>query len=126
MVTKAQIQKALTGRTGRSAWDKGVLYYARKMVNNNLEGRVDYSKAKLRKALLNGASSWKQASEGGFYYIYNGDIAKRLCNPSEYKKTQGGKLRPNSREDWLDVQARELSQAGLNLGRMFRWPQGKK
>lgn len=111
MVTKAQIKKALAGRTGRSAWDKGVLYYARKMVNDNLEGRVDYSKAELRKALLNGASSWKQASNGGEYYIYDVDIAKRLCSPSEYKKTQGGKLRPNSREGWLDVQARALSQA---------------
>lgn len=43
--------------------------------------------------------------------IYDGDIAERLCTPSEYKRKRGGDFQPNSRETWLDVQARALYQA---------------
>ena len=65
----------------------------------------------VKKALLNGADSWDQYSWGGCALIYNWEIAERLCNPSELKKTRGGERRPNSREEWLDVQARALYQA---------------
>lgn len=43
--------------------------------------------------------------------MYDGDIAAALCTPSELKKTRNGDRRPNSREEWLDVQARALRQA---------------
>lgn len=43
--------------------------------------------------------------------VYDGDIAAALCNPSELKKTRNGERRPNSQEEWLDVQARALRQA---------------
>ena len=72
------------------------------------------------KAALNGAENWNKYSWGGCSYIYNGDIAKNLCNPSELKKTKNGENRPNRGEDWLDVQARALSQAALRLFRIVK------
>jgi hypothetical protein len=69
------------------------------------------SHADLLKACLNGAEDWSQASWGGCYECYDGDIAKRLCTPSELKKTRNGERRPNASEEWLDVQARALYQA---------------
>lgn len=52
---------------------------------------------------------------GGSALIYNADIAKHYCTPSELKKTHNGERKPNSREDWLDVQARALWQAALMI-----------
>ena len=103
----------------RSAWYRGVKVYALEMVEeleeNITGGYVDieklFERRGLREALLNGAQDWKQYSYGGSALIYDGDIAERLCCPSELKKTRGGEWRPTSREDWLDVQARALRQA---------------
>ena len=67
--------------------------------------------ADLNKELLNGAANWREYSYGGCALIYDGDIAERLCAPSEYAKTRGGERAPNARESWLDVQARALGQA---------------
>ena len=67
--------------------------------------------AAVRAALLNGAQDWQEYSDGGCSLIYDGDIAARVCTPSEYKRSHGGERYPNSRETWLDVQARALSQA---------------
>lgn len=79
------------------------------------EGREAASCKELEGWLLNGASTWSEYSWGGSALIYNGDIAKRLCNPSELKRTHNGERRPNSREEWLDVQARALAQAAKRL-----------
>lgn len=57
---------------------------------------------------------------GGSSLIYDADIAGRLCCPSELKKTRNGERRPNSREEWLDVQARALYQACNRLCRLYR------
>lgn len=110
MTTKTEIKKKLAKRTGRSYWEKGVIKYAKELVDD-LPAKGDYTRANVEKAMLNGASSWKQYSNGGSALIYNVDIAKRLCSPSELKKVDNGRKRPNSREDWLDVQARALYQA---------------
>ena len=66
-----------------------------------------------------------QSETLGYYYIkFDEDIAKLLCPPSEFKRKRNGGLPPNSREEWLDVQARALAQGlwrvfriALNLGR---------
>ena len=56
---------------------------------------------------------WKSYSRTGCSLIYNQDIAKRLCTPSEYKRAEKNEFfRANSREDWLDCQGRALYQAG--------------
>ena len=41
------------------------------------------------------------------------EIAKRVCSPSELKKTHEGNRKPNANEDWVDVQARALHQAAM-------------
>lgn len=69
----------------------------------------------VEKALLNGADDWNAYSWGGCALCYDGDIAERLCSPSELKKTRNGERRPNSREEWLDVQARALYQAARRV-----------
>ena len=47
------------------------------------------------------------------------DIAKRL-GTSEFKKSKNGESNPNSREEWLDVQARALTQAEILIIRLAR------
>lgn len=111
----------------RSAWDRGVNAYALEMLEelafNFAHGYItadDLCNGKLiRKALLNGAKDWQQYSWGGCSLIYNSDIAGRLCCPSELRKTRNGERRPNSREEWLDVQARALFQACNRICKAF-------
>lgn len=118
-LTLVQVVKEIEKRTGRSAWSKGVSEYAYELAEGIAEaiegGYMSIedceSSALLEKAMLNGASSWNEYSWGGCSLIYDSDIAARLCTPSELKKTRNGERRPNSREEWLDTQARALFQA---------------
>lgn len=111
-------------KPARSAWGRGVQYYAEYLLDvatdwknekraAELEAATNFSEFK--KILLNGADDFKSFSWGGCALIYDQDIAKVLCNPSELKKTDGGRLRPNKSEDWLDVQARALYQGAVLL-----------
>lgn len=60
---------------------------------------------------MNGARDWNQYSYGGNACIYDSDIAEGLCTPSELKRRDYGRKKPNAREEWLDVQIRALYQA---------------
>ena len=118
-MTIRKIHETIENKPTRSAWSRGVKSYAVELLDELAEniqgGYIDPedldSPALLKKALLNGAADWQQYSDGGCSLIYDGDIAERLCTPSEYKRKRGGDLQPNSRETWLDVQARALHQA---------------
>ena len=122
MTTVQKIEKiteAVKAEKTRSAWKTGVKAYALEILEemkfNAEHGYVDedeFSNSRmLEKALLNGAQNWKEYSWGGCALIYDGDIAERLCNRTELKRTRNGQRKPNSREEWLDTQARALSQA---------------
>lgn len=118
-----EIKKELEARKDRSAWSKGVTIYALELLEEYqeraaYEGREAADRAEFKAWLLNDADSWESYSYGGSSLIYNGDIAERLCCPSEYKRTREGERRPNSREEWLDVQARALYQAACRLSRI--------
>ena len=118
-----EIKKELEARKDRSAWDRGVTLYALELLEEYreraaYEGREAVDRAEFKAWLLNGADSWESYSYGGSSLIYNWDIAERLCCPSEYKRTREGERRPNSREEWLDVQARALHQAACRLFRI--------
>ena len=69
----------------------------------------------LKKLLLNGAADWSAYSYGGCALVYDEDIAKHYCTPSELRKVthKDGTIseRANAGENWLDVQARALNQA---------------
>lgn len=114
----------LEARNDRSAWDKGVNVYALELVEGlkdraAYEGRNPEPGAECREWLLNGAQDWEQYSWGGSSLIYGGDIAGRLCTPSELKKTRNGERRPNSRGEWLDVQVRALRQAARRVSSLY-------
>lgn len=116
------VQTMLESRKDRSAWNRGVNNYAIDLLENLKELALEdfQSSTLVEKALLNGASSWDQYSWGGSALCYDSDIAAALCTPSELKKTCNGKRRPNSREEWLDVQARALYQASVRIKRAIR------
>ena len=97
-------------RNARSAWKRGVYDYALMLLDNRCDVE-DFHATDLKEVLLNGARDWNQYSYGGCACIYDSDIAERLCTPSELKRRDYGRLRPNSREEWLDVQTRALFQA---------------
>ena len=110
-MTRTELLNKLNERTDRSAWDKAVTLYAYELVEALEVEELPEDFAEFKNLMLNGASDWSQYSWGGSSLIYDYDIAERTCTPSELKKTKGGERRPNSREEWLDVQARALSQA---------------
>ena len=105
------IRATITNRRTRSAWDKGVTLYALELLDNLRDLPAAGNRQEIKKALLNGARDWSEYSYGGCALIYDGDIAARLCSPSEFRRTRGGEWNPNRRENWLDVQTRALYQA---------------
>lgn len=117
-------------RTGyASAWGRGVKAYAADILDG-LKEAADYDGealelkgakyADFEKIALNGAEDWRAYSWGGCAFIYNADIAARLCTKSELKRTNNGEKRPNSQEEWLDVQARALYQAARLVYKAMR------
>ena len=99
----------------KSAWKKGVYTYAYELATE-AAGRTWVKTPKtIEEALLNGAPSWREYSDGGNAFIYDADIAERLCSPSELRRSLDGRRNPNRRERWLDVQARALAQAAIIL-----------
>ena len=120
-----ELRKLVAEFPNRSAWKKGVKEYADEFLNNleeksQLNGRLPKDEKELKEWLLNGAISWDEYSYGGCSLIYDGQIAERLCTPSEFKKKDGGRIAPNSNESWLDVQIRALYQACLRIKSKFR------
>lgn len=112
-----------------SAWGRGVKKYALDILDDlkqiaDCEGeplQLDgASFEQLESVALNGAENWQEFSRGGLALIYDGDIAKRLCTKTELKKTNDGEKQPNSRETWLDVQARALYQAARLVYKAMR------
>lgn len=95
----------------RSAWDKGVKLYAHELIEDVEMDELPANRIDMKIVLLNGAGTWERYSWSGNSLIYDEDICKRLCPPSEQKRKKYGELRPNSREEWLDTQARALYQA---------------
>ena len=120
MKTIKEIRQAIENEKARSAWDKGKKAYALELLDNFPEDHEFYASPADKKELLNGAADWSQYSWGGCSLIYNSDIAQRLCSPSELKKTLNGERRPNSQEEWLDVQARALFQAAHMICRLAK------
>ena len=118
MKTISEIRQEIENKKTRSAWDKGVKEYALELLED-MENERKLAKetdmavypATLKAELLNGAMNWKQFSWGGCSLVYDAQIAKRLCNASELKKTRNGERQPNASEQWLDVQTRALQQA---------------
>lgn len=81
-------------RVRRSAWEKGVFQYELDMIENIIDyyENIDIVDIREFKSLcLNGATDFYMLSKSGCYLAYDGDIAKRLCNNTELKRTKNGK-----------------------------------
>lgn len=112
----------IEGLKFRSRWQKAVqedsIWLLEELSNNYydeiLNDTMSFGSIEgFERVLRMGAETWKDFSEGGGALIYDGDIAEHYCTPSELKKVRGGERKPNSRESWLDVQARAFWQAAL-------------
>jgi len=113
MKTNKELVATIAATPTRSAWRRGVKAYALEMIEGVEDGFAQVT-------LLNGAENWRAYSYGGCALIYDSEIAERLCAPSEYRKTREGERAPNSRETWLDVQARALGQAATLIATVSR------
>ena len=122
MVTVKGIREAIKERKALSAWDKGVKEYMFELLDDVKENRKLTEEEELKdvteQELLNGATDWQEYSEGGCSLIYDDEICARLCPPSVQKKKKDGELPPNSREIWIDVQARALASAARRFIRL--------
>ena len=120
-----ELRKLVEEIPNTSAWKRGVKEYTDELLDN-LEEKAQYyerlprNEKELKEWLLNGAMDWEDYSYGGCSLIYDGDIAERLCTPSELKKKDGGRLAPNRRESWLDVQTKALRDAYCRIWWKFR------
>lgn len=117
--------RGINGR--RSAWDRGLVSYVYQLLDNGLmtSERVaapapDHITRQLAAWLMGGADSWREYSYSGCAIICDDEIARTLCAPWELRRTRDGARRPNSRETWLDVQARALGQAAAWIGHNWR------
>lgn len=111
-----KIRERLEAFKARSAWDKGVKEIAENLLDKYEEIVRDREGSDpvpplTEKTVLNCACSWEQYCYGGCAMIYDREIAKTLCTPSELKRTDYGRKAPNSRETWMDVQVRAHIQA---------------
>ena len=102
-------------QNARSAWNRGVAKYALDIISDLKErgiNEVTPESPLFLKQCLNGAESWNQYSNGGSSLICDFEIVERLATDSEKRRYKAGRMeRPNSRESWLDCQARALGQA---------------
>lgn len=112
-----EIRARLEAVKTRSCWDRGVKGFALDLLES-YENICEYCEHNgqpipelTEKTLLNGAADWRAYCYGGCALIYDGDIAKNLCTPSELKRTDNGNKAPNDRDGWQDVQARAYFQA---------------
>lgn len=112
-----EIRARLEAVKTRSCWGRGVKGFALNLLRSYID-ICEYCDNNGRpipelneETLLNGADDWRAYCYGGGALIYDGDIAKNLCTPSELKRTDNGNKAPTGREGWQDVQARAYFQA---------------
>lgn len=117
------VHRHVEANSPSTAWGHGVKKYAleladalgRKHANKELHDIFE-----LKGLVLNGSSDWKQYSQKGQSLKSDREIAERLCNAAEIQETKGGKLKPNRRETWNDVQARALEHAWQTIANAFK------
>ena len=120
-----ELRKLVEEIPNTSAWKRGVKEYTDELLDN-LEEKSQYyerlpkNEKELEEWLLNGAMSWDEYSYGGCSLIYDGQIAERLCTPSELKKKDGGRIAPSRHDNWFNEQAKALCYAYLRIKSKFR------
>ena len=112
-----EIRERLEAVKTRSCWDRVVKGFARTLLRS-YEDICEYCDNNghpipelTEDTLLNGAADWEAYCYGGGALIYDVDIAEALCTPSMLKKKDGGRLAPDSRRTWMDLQRAAYKQA---------------
>ena len=100
----------------RSKWKRVVHADAIEIISNLIDDGKDCevkSAKHLESLMLCGAENWKRYSEGCYGVCVPSDveIACKYSTNTELKLTKCGQKRPNSRETWIEVQARGLFQS---------------
>ena len=112
---KQELLNKLEKLTPRSTWRRAVVSDSVDLVDSLDCSEIPNNWEELKKLLLNGAADWSAYSYGGCALVYDEDIARHYCTPSELRKVthKDGTIseQANARENWLDVQARALNQA---------------
>ena len=121
-MTKTELIRKIKATPARGRWAQAVKEDALELVDQVFGeyGKKPQTGKAFEEYALNGAKDWKQYSWGGSGLVYDGDIAKHYCTPSELTRTHNGNRKPNKREKWLDVQARALYQACLLVKWCYR------
>lgn len=120
-----ELKKLVEEFPNTSAWKRGVKKYADELLDNleeraRLNKRLPKDEKELKEWLLKGAMSCEIYSYAYCSLKYDSQIADRLCTPSEFKKKEGGRLAPNKREGWLDLQTKALRDAYSRIRWKFR------
>lgn len=100
-------------KSERSCWSRGVASIIRDYAEEVLQEHdgETVSNKELFKLWSCGAETLRDAVYGGCFDIWNYDIAKRLCTPSYFKKSNEGMRNPSRCETWLDVEYRAIYRA---------------
>ena len=121
-----ELRKLVEQIPNRSAWKRGVKEYTDELLDN-LEEKAQYyqrlpkDEKELKEWMLNSAMDCKDYSYTYCSLKYDRQIAERLCNPSELKKKKGGRLAPNRKDTWLDVQTKALIDAYCRIWWKFKF-----
>ena len=120
-----ELRKLVEEIPNTSAYKRGIKKYTDELLDNLEEMARIYKmlpkdEKELESWLLKGASNWEDYSYRGYSLKYYSQIAERLCNPSEFRKKNGGRIRPNRYETWLDEQTKALNHASLRIKSKFR------
>ena len=120
-----ELRKLVEEIPNTSAYKRGIKKYTDELLDNLEEmarryERLPKDEYELKEWLLKGAISWEDYSYRGYSLKYNRQIAERLCTPSEFRKKDGGRLAPNRRDTWLDVQTKALIDAYCRIWWKFR------
>ena len=121
-----ELRKLVEEFPNTSAWKRGVKEYVDELLDNlekkaHINERLPKDEKELKEWMLNGAIDCKNYSYTYCSLKYDSQIAERLCTPSELKKKEGGRLAPNRRDTWLDIQTKALIDAYCRIWWKFRF-----
>lgn len=121
-----KIKTWVENESPRSKWERAVRDYALEMISKCNKKDITSYKQLLNHVDAKNMDDYaiaKALSEGGCFEIWDGDIAKRLCTPSELKRVmrKDGTVKDLPHESWIDVQTRAVYQAILLLERACFW-----
>ena len=120
-----ELRKLVEEIPNTSAYKRGIKKYTDELLDNleemaRIYKRLPKDENELESWLLKGAGNWEYYSYRGYSLKSNRQIAERLCNPSEFRKKDGGRLKPSRYETWFSEQGKALNLACLRIKDKFR------